>query len=280
MSTPVFHAFPAPAKLNLTLSVVGRRADGYHLLETVFRFIDLHDTLYLAPRADGAIVLETPLPGVAPERDLSVRAARLLQRLSGSQQGVTLRIEKRIPLGGGLAGGSSDAATVLLALNQLWNTQIPRAQLQQAAVELGADVPVFIFGQAAFASGIGDELTVCEVPDAWYVVLRPPVHVPTAQVFSSDRLTRNSTMSIMRSLSAGHRKNDLQNVVCEMFPEVQTCLQRLSQYGSPLMTGSGSCVFLECQTEQEAKTVYQSLSSSYTGFVARGLLHHPLFEAQ
>lgn len=275
-----FQAFPAPAKLNLTLAITGRRADGYHLLESVFRFIDLMDTVELAVRDDGDIVLDNPIPGVPADSDLTVRAARALQAASGATLGASIRLHKRIPMGGGLGGGSSDAATVLLALNQLWNTQLPRQTLQDIGVTLGADVPVFVFGRPAFATGIGDELTECAVPDAWYVVLHPGVSVPTAKIFSHQGLTRNSTPSIMRALQTTQRKNDMQSVVCQMFPEVADCLAKASEYGSAMMTGSGACIFLEYDTETQAGAVFQSLSRSYTGFVARGLQHHPLYDGR
>ena len=272
-----FQSFPAPAKLNLTLSITGRRPDGYHLLESVFRFIDLADTIELAVRDDGLIVHETPIPGVEPEADLTVRAARLLQAASGTALGASIRVHKRIPMGGGLGGGSSDAATVLMALNHLWRTGLSRQALQDLGLQLGADVPVFVFGQAAFATGVGEELTPCDVPDVWYVVLDPGVHVPTAKIFSHERLTRNSPLSIMRTLLTTQRKNDMQSVVCEMFPEVAECLKKLSRYGSALMTGSGGCVFLECATQQEAETVFRAVSDECRGFVAKGLQNHPLF---
>ena len=269
--------FPAPAKLNLTLSIVGQRADGYHLLETVFRFIDLADTVSLAVRTDGLIVLDNPLPDVPPEADLTVRAAKALQAATGCALGVSIRLTKRIPMGGGLGGGSSDAATVLLALNQLWQVNLSRAALQAIGLTLGADVPVFVFGRPAFAQGIGEDLTVCEVPEAWYVVLYPNIAVPTAKVFSHPDLTRNSPSVIMRSLKTTLRKNDMQRVVCQMFPEVAGCITALGHYGNAMMTGSGGCVFLECSTQAEAETVYQAGSNQYGGFVVNGLQTHPLF---
>ncbi len=272
--------YPAPAKLNLFLHVVGRRADGYHLLQTLFRFVDHGDRLHFAPRADEQIVLTDPLPGVPPETDLTLRAARLLQAATGCRQGVDIRTQKRLPMGGGLGGGSSDAATVLLALNQLWQLNLPRHTLQDIGLTLGADVPVFIFGRPAFATGIGDELTECAVPDAWYVVLHPGVSVPTAKIFSHQGLTRNSTPSIMRALQTTQRKNDMQSVVCQMFPEVADCLAKASEYGSAMMTGSGACIFLEYDTEAQAGAVFQSLSHSYTGFLAHGLQHHPLYDGR
>jgi 4-diphosphocytidyl-2-C-methyl-D-erythritol kinase len=272
-----FQAYPAPAKLNLSLKVLGRRADGYHLLETVFRFIDYADTIEIAVRADGQIVLENPIPGVEPEQDLTVRAARLLQQQSGAKQGASLRVTKRIPMGGGLGGGSSDAATVLIALNQLWGCGLSREQLMEQGLSLGADVPVFVFGQNAFATGVGEELSALEVPDAWYVVLHPKVHVPTAKIFSSPLLTRDSVPSIMRTLeTTQQRRNDLQNVVCQLYPEVSAALNALNAFGKAMLTGSGSCVFLECASQDDAKKVYQAVSGSFDGFVARGLRQHPL----
>ena len=279
MSDIDYRAFPAPAKLNLMLKVVGRRADGYHLLETVFRLLDFGDTVEIAPRADDRIVLADPLPGVAPEQDLTVRAARLLQRETACGQGADLRVKKRIPMGGGLGGGSSDAATVLMALNQLWGTGLSRERLMALGGTLGADVPVFVFGQNAFARGIGDELAALALPSKWYVVLHPGVHVPTAEIFSSPLLTRDSAPSIMPILETTQQVgNDLQSVVCKLYPAVNEALDELRKFGSPLMTGSGSCVFLECDSENEAAKIFRVVSEKYDGFVAKGLDRHPLYD--
>jgi 4-diphosphocytidyl-2-C-methyl-D-erythritol kinase len=275
-------AFAAPAKLNLSLHIVGKRADGYHLLDTVFRFIDFADTVELAVRDDGEVVLVNPLAGVLPEHDLTVRAARLLQQHSGTPLGVNIRLTKRIPMGGGLGGGSSDAATVLIALNRLWQTGCSREQLMALGLMLGADVPVFIFGRNARASGIGEELSEIKAPDAWYVVIHPGVNVPTAEVFktfSQKVLTGQDEISIMRILkSTQQQRNALQQVVCEMYPAVSEAVSELSKYGSPLMTGSGSCVFLECQSESQANRIFTTLSNKFDGFVARGLGQHPLYD--
>ncbi|SCK09615.1 4-(cytidine 5'-diphospho)-2-C-methyl-D-erythritol kinase [Vogesella sp. LIG4] len=279
-----FQRFAAPAKLNLTLLITGKREDGYHLLDTDFRFIDFCDDIDIAVRDDGRIELETPTPGVAPEQDLAVRAARLLQQATGCPLGASLRISKRIPMGGGLGGGSSDAATVLLALNKLWACGLSRQALMDLGVQLGADVPVFIFGRNARARGIGEALEAIELPAAWYVVCKPPVSVPTGPVFqqfSQMLLTGEARFSIMRSLfGAAQKQNDLQRVVTAMYPAVNEALNRLREYGSPLMTGSGACVFLELPSEDQAKTVFQSLSKDMVGFVAKGLATHPLYDGE
>ncbi|BBF87001.1 4-diphosphocytidyl-2-C-methyl-D-erythritol kinase [Aquitalea magnusonii] len=280
--THYFHSYPAPAKLNLLLHIVGKRADGYHLLETVFRFIDFSDTVELSVRDDGQIVLLNPIDGVEPEQDLTVRAARLLQQRSACPLGASIRLSKRIPMGGGLGGGSSDAATVLLALNHLWQTHYSREQLMEMGLQLGADVPVFIFGKNALATGIGEKLNEINLKPAWYVVIHPGVHVPTAEIFKKFAgrvLTEEGGISIMRILeTTQQRRNALQPVVSELYPAVNEVLSELKKYGSPLMTGSGACVFLECQSKEEADKVYQAMSAKYKGFVAEGLNSHPLLD--
>jgi len=280
--TETFQAFPAPAKLNLLLHIVGKRADGYHLLETVFRFIDFSDTVELSVRDDGQIVLINPIDGVAPEQDLTVRAARLLQQSSACTLGASIRLTKRIPMGGGLGGGSSDAATVLLALNHLWQTNLSREKLMELGLQLGADVPVFIFGKNALATGIGEKLNEINLKPAWYVVIHPGVHVPTAEIFKKFAgrvLTEEGSISIMRILeTTQQRRNELQQVVSGLYPAVNEVLSELKKYGSPLMTGSGACVFLECQSKEEADKVYQAMSGKYKGFVAEGLNSHPLLD--
>lgn len=275
MST-IFSSFSAPAKLNLILNVVGRRADGYHLLETVLRLIDFSDTVQLVLRDDGVIERTTELEGVSAEQDLAVRAARLLQQTSNTDAGVTIRLVKRIPMGAGLGGGSSDAATVLMALNQLWGTGLSREALMKLGLSLGTDIPFFIFGRNAFATGVGEELVEVEVPQAWYLVCHPGVSVPTADIYSSVLLTHVSKPSKMRGLEP-HRRNDLQPIVCSLYPAVATLVNELQQYGMPLMTGSGACVFLECQSENQAKAIYQIVSKKYQCFVAEGLDSHPFY---
>jgi len=272
------HVFPAPAKLNLFLHVVGRRADGYHLLQSVFRLIDHSDTVHLQLRADGRVVREVDLPGVPEHEDLTVRAARLLQAHAPAGAGVSIRLEKVLPLGGGLGGGSSDAATVLLALNRLWQVNLPRVTLQKLALQLGADVPVFIFGQTAFAEGIGEILHPISAPPAWYVVLTPPVQVPTAVIFATPELTRDTPALKIARFSAGMGCNDLQSVVVNRYPEVARHLAWLGQFGEARMTGSGACVFASFGTEDAARDVLRQLPGTMKGFVAQGLDKHPLYD--
>lgn len=268
--------YPAPAKLNLFLHVVGRRDDGYHLLQSVFRFVDYGDTLHFAIRDDGVIRRVNTLPGVAPEQDLCVRAARLLQETGECTLGVDITLEKRLPMGGGLGGGSSDAATTLLALNRLWNLHLDRPTLQKLGLKLGADVPVFVFGQSAFAEGVGEILQPIDLPPAWYVVLQPPVAVPTVEIFCDKELTRDTIPLKMAAFSTGHGHNDLQPVVCRKYPEVAASIAWLKQYGDARMTGSGACVFAGFDTEQEAREVFARRPASMNGFIAKGLNEHPL----
>lgn len=272
--------YPAPAKLNLFLHVVGRRADGYHLLQSLFRLIDRGDLLRFAPRADGRILRVRPLAGVAEADDLCVRAARLLQEASGIGQGVEIALEKRLPMGGGLGGGSSDAATVLLALNRLWGLHWPRARLQALALRLGADVPFFVFGRNAFAEGVGEVLQPVDLAPAWYLVIAPPVHVPTAEIFADPHLTRDTKPIRIADFSAAcgglFGQNDLEPVVCERYPEVARALAWLRQHADARMTGSGACVFAPFADEQDARAVLARLPQGMNGWVARGLDEHPL----
>lgn len=270
---------PAPAKLNLFLHVVGRRPDGYHMLQTLFRFIDLHDTLHFTLRDDGVVHRTNSVEGVAEEQDLCVRAARLLQAETGCALGVDIAVEKRIPMGGGLGGGSSDAATTLVALNRLWSLGLTRARLMQLGLRLGADVPVFVFGENAFAEGVGEELQAYPLPEAWYVVLFPPVHVPTAQIFTHPELTRDSVSITMRALSEQRvqLRNDLQPVVCGLYPEVARYLASLDDFGKAMMTGSGACVFAEFASRSQAEAVLRQLPPEMRGVVAQGLAQHPLY---
>ena len=275
MTTP--EIFPAPAKLNLSLLVTGRRADGYHLLQTVFRFIDFGDTLRIAVRNDGRIARGHDLAGVAADDDLTLRAARLLQKAAGTALGADITLDKRLPLGGGLGGGSSDAATVLIVLNRLWQLDWPRARLQKLALELGADVPVFVFGESALAAGIGEQLSALPLPPAWYVVLVPPVAVVTARVFQDPDLIRNSIPLTIPPFSFSAGRNDLETVVCRHYPDVARHLAWLRQFGAARMSGSGACVFAQFGDEAAAREVLDKLPPTMRGVVARGLDRHPLW---
>jgi 4-diphosphocytidyl-2-C-methyl-D-erythritol kinase len=275
---------PAPAKLNLFLHVIGRRPDGYHLLQTLFRFIDLHDTLHFTLRKDGMVRRSNAVEGVAEEQDLCMRAARLLQSETGCGLGVDIEMEKQIPIGGGLGGGSSDAATTLIALNRLWTLGLSRKRLMQLGLRLGADVPVFVFGENAFAEGVGEELVAYPLAEAWYVVLFPPVQVPTAQIFAHPELTRNAVSITMRALSERHLcderqlRNDLQTVVCDLYPEVGRYLAWLGKFGKAMMTGSGACVFAEFASLQQAEAVIEQLPPGMRGIATQGLAKHPLHD--
>lgn len=274
------HVFPAPAKLNLFLHVIGRRADGYHELQTLFRFIDHGDRIGLSVRTDGLIQRVNAVPGVEPESDLAVRAARALQAATGCPLGADIRVEKRLPMGGGLGGGSSDAATVLLGLNHLWGTGLDRGALQAIGLRLGADVPVFVFGRNAFAEGVGERLQAFDPGAAWYLVLTPPVAVSTAAVFASPHLTRHAAAITISTLSMGWRhgwgRNDLQSVVRDQVVEVHRALSWLEHFGPARMTGSGACVFCSFESEAAARAALAQVPDGLTGFVARGLDEHPL----
>jgi len=268
--------WPAPAKLNLFLHVVGRRADGYHLLQTVFRLIDLCDTLEFAPRADGEVRLATPLPGVPEGDDLTVRAARALRAAAGLAAGVTIRVEKRIPIGGGLGGGSSDAATTLIALNELWAARLSRGELARLALDLGADVPFFLLGQNAFAEGIGDVLTPLDLPPAWYVVITPQVAVSTREIFASNALTRNTKPLKLTAFFPGMGANDLEAETCRRYPQVARALAWLGACGDARMSGSGSSVFAAFGSEREARAVAAKIPGGWRGAAVAGLDRHPL----
>ena len=268
--------YPAPAKLNLFLHVVGRRPDGYHLLQTLFRLVDYGDELRFAPRQDGLLRRVNPLPGVSPENDLTLRAARLLQAETGCRLGVDIHLEKRLPMGGGVGGGSSDAATVLLALNHLWRLGLPRQRLQEIGLRLGADVPVFLFGCNAFAEGVGEELQALELPPAYYLVIEPPAQAPTALIFSAPELKRDTPPIHAADWRPGVGGNDLQAVAVARFPVIGEALRWLGQYAEARMSGSGVCVFAEFPDETSAQRALAALPAGMRGWMARGLAEHPL----
>lgn len=274
-------AWPAPAKLNLFLHVVGRRPDGYHRLQTVFRFIDRADTLRFAPRGDGAIVLATPLPGVPPEADLTLRAARLLQAESGCRQGATIHLDKRLPMGGGLGGGSSDAASVLVALDHLWQLGLGRRRLQQLGLALGADVPVFVHGHNAFAQGVGEDFTDLDLPPSWYVVVEPGVEVPTAAIFGAPELRRDTPAIRPADWRPGDGINDLEAVACRRYPAVAAGLASLRRLApQAMMTGSGACLFAEFTSPDQAEAVLARLPAGLRAWMAAGLDRHPLADLE
>lgn len=271
---------PAPAKLNLMLHITGRRADGYHELQTLFQFLDYGDELVLRPREDGQIRLLTELPGVDHDSNLIVRAARLLQRESGCALGADIQLNKRLPMGGGIGGGSSDAATTLVGLDHLWNTRLGEDRLAELGLNLGADVPVFVRGRAAFAEGVGERLQPVDLPEPWFLVIAPQVSVSTAEIFADPELTRNTPAITVRSLLAGGGHNDCQPVVEKRYPEVRNALSLLNKFVQARMTGTGACVFGSFPNEGEADKVRRQLPATLPSFVARGrnvsMLHRSL----
>ena len=273
---------PAPAKLNLFLHVVGRRADGYHFLQSAFRLLDRADLVTLTPRSDGDVVRAGDLPGVPADSDLCVRAARLLKREAGVSAGVTIELDKHLPMGGGLGGGSSDAATVFIALNRLWGLDWPTERLQELGLRLGADVPFFVFGRSAFVEGIGEVLHPLELEPAWYLVIEPGVQVATAEIFAAEHLTRSTKVIKIAAFSeawaAERLHNDLEAVVCSRYPDVAVALEWLRQHGDARMSGSGACVFAAFATETAARQTAAQLPQSWRGWVARGLEKHPLYD--
>jgi 4-diphosphocytidyl-2-C-methyl-D-erythritol kinase len=269
---------PAPAKLNLMLRIVGRREDGYHLLQTVFQFIDRCDWITLRPRPDGQIRLMTPLPGVPEEADLTVRAAQVLRQASGIREGVAIEVEKNLPMGGGLGGGSSDAATTLLGLNRLWRAGFATDELASLGLRLGADVPVFIRGNSAWAEGVGEILTPLDLPEPWYVVVVPGCHVATAKIFSAPGLTRDNKPIKIADFLAGQQENHCLPVVMDLYPEIGSALHELSRFSPARLTGTGACVFAPFGNEREAREAAASLDKSWYVFVARGVNRSPLHE--
>ena len=270
--------WPAPAKLNLFLHVTGRRADGYHELQTLFQLIDLSDTIAIRVREDGAIERAQGPADVPAESDLAVRAARALKAASGTRLGADLRVLKRIPQGGGLGGGSSDAATTLLALNQLWDCGLATGDLAALGLPLGADVPVFIGGFSAWGEGIGERLTPVELPDRWYLIIHPGCAVSTREVFQSPELTRNSPLITIRALFESGGRNDCEPVVRRLAPEVGEALDWLGRFVPALLTGTGSCVFAAFESAIEAERLAARVPDRWQSAVARGLNASPLLE--
>lgn len=273
-------ALPAPAKINLFLHVTGRRPDGYHALESLIVPIDRADFVTLTLRDDGAVTRTHGATAVATDDDLAIRAARLVQRECGVSLGVAIGVDKRIPMGAGLGGGSSDAATVLLGLNRMWHLGLTREGLMQLALELGTDVPFFIFGEPAFADGVGEQLRACSVPPSWFAVVTSPIQVATSEIFAAAELTRNSESAKMLVFSEGYGRNDLQPVTVARFAEIAHALEALGGVGSEAqtrMTGSGACVVAVFTNEQAAQRALSMLPAGMIGFVARALDRHPLW---
>ncbi|RLA34617.1 MAG: 4-(cytidine 5'-diphospho)-2-C-methyl-D-erythritol kinase [Gammaproteobacteria bacterium] len=265
--------WPAPAKLNLFLHITGRRADGYHDLQTVFQLLDVGDDLHFSVRDDGRIVRLRPLDGIADESDLTLRAARLLQVETGTRFGAGIELVKRLPLGGGLGGGSSDAATTLVALNALWDTGLTLEELAVLGQRLGADVPVFVHGQSAWAEGVGERLTPLALTPRWYLVLVPDCHVATPEIFNAPELTRDSKPITIPDFLAGRGRNDCEPIVAKRYPEVAEALRRLD--GAGRMSGTGACVFAAFD---DAAAAQRALPTGWRGFVARGVDRSPLLD--
>ncbi|MDY7218157.1 4-(cytidine 5'-diphospho)-2-C-methyl-D-erythritol kinase [Denitrificimonas sp. JX-1] len=274
-------SLPAPAKLNLMLHIVGRRDDGYHLLQTLFQFLDYADTLHFSARDDGKIILHTPVDGVAHDNNLIVRAARLLQHNSHCHLGADIWLDKKLPIGGGIGGGSSNAATTLVGLNHLWQTRLSLDALADLGLTLGADIPVFVKGRAAFAEGVGEKLQPVELPESWYLVAVPPVSISTEKIFSDKGLTRNTPMTNIRTvLKQSSQHNDCQAVVEKHYPEVRNALILLNNYVDARLTGTGSCLFGGFPNEEQAAIVANQISEKLQSFVAKGanisMLHRTL----
>lgn len=269
--------WPAPAKINLFLHINGRRPDGYHELQTVFQFLDHGDTLFFRPRGDGICQRENAIPGVEPENDLAVRAARLLSQASGVGLGADIRIDKRLPVGGGLGGGSSNAATTLVALNRLWNLGFTRDELATLGLRLGADVPVFVHGQASFAEGIGEKLSPMELPEPWYLVVTPPVIVSTREIFEAPELRRDTPRITARQYRAGSvTRNDCEAVTRARYPIVDEAVRLLGRFAPARMTGTGGSVFAAFASRPEALMARSAMPTGWRTFIARGLNESPL----
>jgi 4-diphosphocytidyl-2-C-methyl-D-erythritol kinase len=275
------NCWPAPAKINLFLHITGRRADGYHLLQTVFQFLDYGDALTFDVRRDGVVSRLTEIAGVPAESDLTVRAARQLQAFTGTSLGVDIGIEKRLPMGGGLGGGSSDAATTLVALNHLWRLGLSEDELAGIGLKLGADVPVFVRGRAAWAEGVGEQLTPLELPEPWFLVIIPPCHVPTAELFAAPELTRNVQSSKIPAFLSGQWSeqwgNVFEPVVRQRYPDVDNALKWLAKFAPARMSGSGACLFAPFESEAQARRVMAQMPPGWRGFVAKGVNHSPLY---
>ncbi len=271
---------PSPAKLNLFLHITGQRPNGYHELQSIFQFIDICDELTFEDAADDRITIEPAIEGVALEDNLIYKAAKLLQQKTGCHKGVHIHLKKILPMGGGLGGGSSNAATALVGLNHLWQTQLSEDELAELGLQLGADVPIFVRGRAAWAEGVGERLTdMMDLEENWFVVVVPDCHVNTGEIFSHKDLTRDTPTCRMSAALRGEGRNDCESVVCKLYQEVSNSLNLLKNFGSARMTGTGACVFLELDSENEANSVLAKLPADIKAFVAKGINQSPLQKA-
>lgn len=270
--------WPAPAKINLMLKIIGQREDGYHLLQTVFQLVDWCDWLVFQPHHERRVGLVSPLAGVAEADDLTVRAATLLQQTSGYQQGVLIAVEKNLPMGGGLGGGSSDAATTLVVLNKLWKLGLSVATLMKLGLQLGADVPVFVLGHAAWAEGVGEQLTKINTPEKWLLIINPGCQVDTRAVFSARGLTRDSKSIKMSGWLNQQCTNDCLAVVCKLYPPVAAALSDLAVFAEARLTGTGACVFAQFDSKESAQKAYKSLQQRWQVYLTKGLNRSPLLD--
>lgn len=268
--------YPAPAKINLMLRIVGRRADGYHLLQTVFQFIELCDWLSFHPVDDGRVFLKQTIDGVAEADDLTIRAALLLKQETGCELGVCIALEKHIPMGGGLGGGSSDAATTLVVLNRLWNLQLSTEQLMALGLSLGADVPIFVAGHASWAEGVGEQLQPINPVEQWLVLIKPACHVNTKEIFRAEELTRDSKSITIADFIAGSHQNDCLTVVGQRYPLVEQAMRRLSEFSPARLTGTGACVFALFASKNEAMQTYRAIKDEYQAYLSKGINVSPL----
>lgn len=269
----------SPAKLNLCLLITGRRSDGYHELQTLFQLLDYGDTMHFSARADSAIQLSPEMPGVPHNSNLIVKAARILQHHTGCQYGATISIDKILPMGGGIGGGSSNAATTLLALNHLWQTKLSLEQLASLGLTLGADVPVFIHGQSAWAEGVGERLKPLKIDQKCYLVIKPGCEVATSKIFSHKQLTRNTSPITMAAVFEHNGLNDCEKVVREQHPEVDNALNWLSQFTAARLTGTGSCIYASFDDTDSAEQVLKQLPTGLAGFIANGVNQSPVHKA-
>lgn len=264
------HRFPCPAKINLFLHVNGRFENGYHKLQTYFQLLDYGDELGIEVTNDDVLAMSQPIEGVNDEDNLIIKAARALQSHTGTTKGAIFSIDKKLPMGGGLGGGSSNAATTLVALNKLWDLDVPTSELMKIGRALGADVPIFVKGVSGFASGIGDIITPAEQPLKWYLIAKPDVHISTADVFTAETLPRNTPLIDFDEYTFENTANDCQSFVCKRHPEVANLLQWLVNYAPARMTGTGACIFAVLESRERAKQLLDILPNKYTGFICRG----------